>query len=215
MLIKPNLYETLISYLASSHAEITSIPPPPEETTGWGKIASVFCIPNTLAFESGLVRYQYKSRKLSSFQLAGLQEQPFDYFEVTIVNGGEQTSIAIGAAPCCFSSDCVPGWEDSSTAYHGYDGGIHLCGNCVGSSNVWNCGDTIGCGACFSPETQCTYAFWTLNGKPLPSYVMVPTLLNKRLWATIAMWSCDAQISIKIEPPFLFSDKDNAKVVNK
>jgi hypothetical protein len=51
-------------------------------------------------------------------------QQGTDYFEVTIVDGGQQNIVAVGVAPEGYSTGAQPGWNAGSVGYHGDDGGL-------------------------------------------------------------------------------------------
>ncbi|CAG8705945.1 12423_t:CDS:2, partial [Acaulospora morrowiae] len=83
------------------------------------------------------------------------------YFEVTIVNEGDNGNIGIGLCTKTANLNAMPGWEDGSWGYHGDDG---KCFHSLGVGRVYGplftTGDTIGCCLNFLYNT----VFYTKNG---------------------------------------------------
>lgn len=71
-----------------------------------------------------------------------------NYFEVTVMNPGEKTTIGIGLAdPDVFpATKQMPGWVDHSYGYHGDDGRKFGRGKTDSIWPIWADGDVIGCG---------------------------------------------------------------------
>lgn len=71
-----------------------------------------------------------------------------NYFEVTVMNPGEKTTIGIGLAdPDVFpATKQMPGWVDHSYGYHGDDGRKFGRGKTESIWPTWVDGDVIGCG---------------------------------------------------------------------
>ncbi|CAM9591597.1 unnamed protein product, partial [Scytosiphon promiscuus] len=71
-----------------------------------------------------------------------------NYFEVTVMNPGEKTTIGIGLAdPDEFpATKQMPGWVDHSYGYHGDDGRKFGRGETDSIWPTWVDGDVIGCG---------------------------------------------------------------------
>lgn len=71
-----------------------------------------------------------------------------NYFEVTVMNPGEKTTIGIGLAdPDAFpATKQMPGWVDHSYGYHGDDGRKFGRGKTESIWPTWVDGDVIGCG---------------------------------------------------------------------
>ena len=88
-----------------------------------------------------------------------------NYFEVTVMNPGEKTTIGIGLAdPDIFpATKQMPGWVDHSYGYHGDDGRKFGRGKTDTIWPIWADGDVIGCG--FDPVRG---AIWWV-GKPASS----------------------------------------------
>lgn len=88
-----------------------------------------------------------------------------NYFEVTVMNPGEKTTIGIGLAdPDVFpATKQMPGWVDHSYGYHGDDGRKFGRGKTDSIWPIWADGDVIGCG--FDPVRG---AIWWV-GKPANS----------------------------------------------
>ena len=71
-----------------------------------------------------------------------------NYFEVTVMNPGEKTTIGVGLAnPDVFPpTKQMPGWVDHSYGYHGDDGRKFGGGKTESIWPTWVDGDIIGCG---------------------------------------------------------------------
>lgn len=71
-----------------------------------------------------------------------------NYFEVTIMNPGEKTTIGVGLAdPDVFpATKQMPGWVDHSYGYHGDDGRKFGRGKTDSIWPTWMDGDVVGCG---------------------------------------------------------------------
>jgi multidrug transporter EmrE-like cation transporter len=85
------------------------------------------------------------------------------YFEVEVLDTGDDGCIAIGLAPPTYSRELLPGWGLGSVAFHGDDGKFYFekdqdAGEPVAKSLVK--GDVVGCGFDFPAEV----VFFTLNG---------------------------------------------------
>ncbi|ESO91779.1 hypothetical protein LOTGIDRAFT_121837 [Lottia gigantea] len=80
----------------------------------------------------------------------------FHYFEIEIVDPGENCYIAIGVARQNYPPHRHPGWNRGSIAYHADDGKIFL-GSGVGDPFGPKChkGDIMGCGILFPPDYDC------------------------------------------------------------
>uniref|UniRef100_A0A1B6GLK8 B30.2/SPRY domain-containing protein n=1 Tax=Cuerna arida TaxID=1464854 RepID=A0A1B6GLK8_9HEMI len=81
------------------------------------------------------------------------------YFEIEIVDPGENCFIAIGLTEKDYPKNRLPGWDKGSIAYHADDGKVFIgCG--VGEKFGPKCykGDTMGCGISFPvPLNQRTH----------------------------------------------------------
>eukprot|EP00903_Cladosiphon_okamuranus_P019656 g18070.t4 len=88
-----------------------------------------------------------------------------NYFEVTVMNPGEKTTIGIGLAdPDEFpATKQMPGWVDHSYGYHGDDGRKFGRGKTDSIWPTWVDGDVIGCG--FDPARGSIW--YTRNGELL------------------------------------------------
>lgn len=75
-----------------------------------------------------------------------------NYFEVTVMNPGDKTTIGVGLAdPDVFpATKQMPGWVDHSYGYHGDDGRKFGRGKTDSIWPTWVDGDVIGCG--FDPS---------------------------------------------------------------
>lgn len=71
-----------------------------------------------------------------------------NYFEVTVMNPGDKTTIGVGLAdPEVFpTTKQMPGWVDHSFGYHGDDGRKFGRGKTETVWPTWMDGDVIGCG---------------------------------------------------------------------
>lgn len=79
---------------------------------------------------------------------APLSSNSGNYFEVTVMNPGEKTTIGIGLAdPGVFPvTKQMPGWVDRSYGYHGDDGRKFGRAKTESIWPTWTDGDVIGCG---------------------------------------------------------------------
>lgn len=80
------------------------------------------------------------------------------YFEIEIMDPGENCYIAIGLARRDYPKYRHPGWNKGSIAYHADDGKIFV-GSGVGDPFGPRCykGDIMGCGIIFPRDYVCTY----------------------------------------------------------
>ncbi|CAI2171646.1 14457_t:CDS:2 [Funneliformis geosporum] len=67
------------------------------------------------------------------------------YFEVDIIDKGENGAIGIGFCTNTASLNKMPGWEDSSWDYHGEDRKLYFKNNGKTYRTAFTTGDTIGC----------------------------------------------------------------------
>ncbi|CAI2193659.1 17454_t:CDS:2, partial [Funneliformis geosporum] len=82
------------------------------------------------------------------------------YFEVDIIDKGENGRIGIGFCTKSASLNTLPGWEDSSWGYHGNDGKLYFKKYDHPYGPKFMTGDTIGCCLNFKNNTS----FYTRNG---------------------------------------------------
>ena len=94
-----------------------------------------------------------------------------NYFEMTIINAGEQGNIGIGIAHSEYALDSHPGWYDRSIAFHCYNGRLHRYHNGSGKDEPFYnspslAKDIIGCGI---RKNQCDqlHVFFTHNGREI------------------------------------------------
>lgn len=75
----------------------------------------------------------------------------FHYFEIQIIDPGENCYIAIGLTQKDYPKNRHPGWDEGSIAYHADDGKIFI-GSGVGEDFGPRChkGDILGCGISFA-----------------------------------------------------------------
>ncbi|CAG8609137.1 9015_t:CDS:2, partial [Funneliformis mosseae] len=82
------------------------------------------------------------------------------YFEVDIIDRGENGKIGIGFCTQTASLNKLPSWEDSSWGYHGDDGKRFFENNGKSYEPKFMTGDTIGCYLNFRNNT----VFYTRKG---------------------------------------------------
>lgn len=112
------------------------------------RVESVACV-----FARGVA---YSSRRgMSEFETSAVQStisKNGNYFEVTVMNPGEKTTIGVGLADADIfpTTKQMPGWVDHSYGYHGDDGRKFGAGKTESIWPTWVDGDVIGCGFDFS-----------------------------------------------------------------
>jgi len=106
--------------------------------------------------EGGLLEYTGKGKTISDVGLA-IARNSLDtsnhYFEVTIIDPGENCYIAVGLVRKNYPKKRHPGWNKGSIAYHADDGKL-FTGSGAGTAFGPRCkkGDTMGCGILFPPD---------------------------------------------------------------
>lgn len=141
----------------------------------------------------------------------------YAYFEVLVLDGGDQGQIGIGLAPAGYPSDSQPGWLQGSYGYHGDDGNKFWAGqegeddNGDGQSDeaslrtqydafgpTFTTFDIIGCGY----DNLQNSVFFTKNGKLLgTAFTDVPPALVP----TIGLASSREKLYVNFgQQPFLF-----------
>jgi ankyrin repeat protein len=131
------------------------------------------------------------------------REEKFGYFEVTVVNGGENRIVTVGLVDENYPMEQKqPGWDKDSYGYHGDDGG---CFHNNGSGKAWgerfNLGDVIGCGINYEGSGE---VFWTKNGKFLGVSHIGPQAAQ--YWPAIGVENDGAIFRVNFgKTPFQFS----------
>lgn len=103
-----------------------------------------------------LLEYNGRGKSIHDVGLAQAR-YPLDttnhYFEIEIVDPGENCYIAIGVARKSYPKNRHPGWNKGSIAYHADDGKI-FNGSGIGDHFGPRCnkGDIMGCGILFPPD---------------------------------------------------------------
>ncbi|KAF0541489.1 SPRY-domain-containing protein [Gigaspora margarita] len=83
------------------------------------------------------------------------------YFEINILDKGDNGEIGIGFCAKTVNLNRMPGWENNSWGYHGDDGNFYCCsGTGKSYGPLFTTGDTIGCCLNFRYKV----AFYTKNG---------------------------------------------------
>ncbi|RIB07586.1 concanavalin A-like lectin/glucanase domain-containing protein, partial [Gigaspora rosea] len=83
------------------------------------------------------------------------------YFEVNILDKGDNGEIGIGFCAKTVNLNRMPGWENNSWGYHGDDGNFYCCsGTGKSYGPLFTTCDTIGCCLNFRYKV----AFYTKNG---------------------------------------------------
>jgi len=106
--------------------------------------------------ENGILEYTGKGKTISDVGLA-IARNALDtcnhYFEVTIVDPGENCYIAVGLVRKNYPKKRHPGWNKGSIAYHADDGKL-FTGSGAGTAFGPRCkkGDVMGCGILFPPD---------------------------------------------------------------
>ena len=99
------------------------------------------------------------------YNLTAGPEMTGNYFEVEIMEGGDDCGIGVGFgcrhAGSDFTESEMPGHNSSSYGYHGDDGNLWFDSNTVNDTwETWYEGDVIGCGINFENQS----IFYTRNG---------------------------------------------------
>ncbi|KAK9504990.1 hypothetical protein O3M35_009148 [Rhynocoris fuscipes] len=125
------------------------------------------------------------------------------YFEINIIDQGEQGYIGIGISSKNVNLNQLPGWDSDSYGYHGDDGNkYHLSGNGKPYGPKFTTGDIIGCGINFIDKTM----FYTKNGKNLGVAFLDIPYLAKKFYPTIGFQTKDAIIETNFgQNDFLFN----------
>lgn len=122
------------------------------------------------------------------------------YFEIAIVDRGENGRIGVGLCDNKVTLNKMPGWDGGSYAYHGDDGLLFRQNGVAGSAYgpKYGTNDVIGCCWNFVDNK----VFFTCNGKNLGTAF---TNLKGVLYPTVGMQSKNGQVSANFgQKPFAF-----------
>jgi len=141
-----------------------------------------------------------------SFRLRALPAAPaLLYYEITLLNAGEQSMGCIGFGPRRTRRDRAPGWDAGSIGYHGDDGKLFcagLLGNGTSYAETWQAGDVIGAAL----DRAGKRVFFTRNGVKLRD-VDVTTIVGTLDVAIVAFGTGATTERIKLnfgDEPFAF-----------
>lgn len=131
-----------------------------------------------------------------------LKQDGLSYFEVDVINAGEDSMITVGLCEkeCEKGYDFMPGWVKGTIGYHGDNGGMFQN---TGYGNRWGMryshGDVVGCGILW----ETTEIFFTLNGEFLGVAYRCP--LANQYFAALGLRSNGTQLKVNFgELAFLF-----------
>ncbi|XP_057378371.1 ran-binding protein 10-like isoform X1 [Daphnia carinata] len=128
------------------------------------------------------------------------------YFEVKILDKGNDGYIGVGLSAEWVDTNALPGWRENSFGYHGDDGKA-FCSSGVGQpyGPTFTTNDVIGCGINFIDNT----CFYTKNGVNLgTAFFDLP--LN--LYPTIGLNSLGEIVEANFgESPFVYNIEDDMK----
>ena len=141
------------------------------------------------------------------------KKSPSFYFEVKVVNSGEEGVVAIGLTQANPNtrSGSFPGWNDDPTlgiGYHGDDGGIyHDSAEAIENGETYTTGDVVGCYMCRTQmnNEEIILVQFTKNGKKL----LCPRILANASWyPTIGLGSPEAMVETNFDiHQFAFNTK--------
>jgi hypothetical protein len=137
--------------------------------------------------------------EVGGMQLLEKSMDELHYFEVKVLNPGEDCAIGIGIADEWYFLDCQPGWCDNSIAYHCDDGRIFKNGNVENEKNKKPSSSKyiIGCGMRDNDKQEST-VFFTRNGEEI--YKMpFKGQSSTRLYPTICMHSPGEKVKINTD----------------
>ncbi|KAH8655991.1 concanavalin A-like lectin/glucanase domain-containing protein [Tricladium varicosporioides] len=120
-----------------------------------------------------------------------LQNTSF-YFEITILDSGENGRIGLGLCSGYAPLDSFPGWSSSSWGYHGDDGNFHSEGTRATYGNTFGTGDVIGCYIGFDKGIT-----FTKNGTSLGK---AADNISGKLYPAVGMESRGACIRVNFDP---------------
>ncbi|CAG8595385.1 5644_t:CDS:2, partial [Scutellospora calospora] len=151
-------YSPIIKYKNTSYKQL-SLP------THWN---STDCWPYITIIDQEQLKLQYNGPGITSSDAAAVRtnnpippEVGLYYFEITVLDRGENGCIGIGYCNSTVELNILPGWVDDAIGYHGANGRLScetgagdIFGPCYGT------GDTVGCGINFLNME----IFFTKNG---------------------------------------------------
>ena len=123
------------------------------------------------------------------------------YFELKVVNSGEEGAIAIGLTQANVNtrSGYFPGWKNLGIGYHGDDGGIfHESSKAIERGEPYATGDVVGCYLCRTQmnDEEITLVQFTRNGKKILSPRILP---NADWYPTIGLASPGAIVETNFD----------------
>ena len=134
--------------------------------------------------------------EVGGVQLMQYNMKKLNYFEVTIVSGGEESAIGIGIASSKYAFDCQPGFGDESISYHCNTGYCFRNGGCESYSHTSSAKDVIGCGIRYIEDKL--HVFFTRNGKQLVNPMCFEKLQPSELYPTVRMDSPGEKVKINV-----------------
>ena len=145
---------------------------------------------------------EQKRTAIRMFQAAFPLSQCRTYFEVSIVDGGENYCISCGLASFNYPTNIHPGCQRNSIAFHAnnghllYNGDYHV----VAPACRYD-GAVMGCGARFPPDgsSQLAEVFFTVN-RVIMARKLIP-VPEVGFFPTIGMRTLGANVSINLQAP--------------
>ena len=95
-----------------------------------------------------------------------------NYFEIQIVDKGQDTALGLGLGEYRYPLDRMPGWNSNAIGYHADDGRLfHQNGYGKAFGPLCTTGDRMGCGVDFDTDIGMNFVnvFFTKNGKQIGS----------------------------------------------
>lgn len=128
------------------------------------------------------------------------------YFEIRVLNAGEDGAISIGLTGKGSRLNALPGWSKDTIGYHGDNGLVYYNDNInkkpmkMKYGPTFGTGDVVGCGIDFDSNT----VFFTRNSI---SFGIAKTNLKKQPWyPTIGLHSSNEQVKINFgQEKFIFN----------
>ncbi|CAG8709285.1 23934_t:CDS:2, partial [Dentiscutata erythropus] len=125
------------------------------------------------------------------------------YFEVDIIEGGNDNVISVGVSTSYTNLDRLAGWDPGSIGYHGDNGWKYLeYGQGIKYGPTFTTGDTIGCCINFYSNE----VFFTKNGVNLG--IVCPSNIIDQLYPVVGMESPNSWVEANFgNKPFKFDIK--------